>query len=79
MFKTFLRRLHGSPPAAPQEFLDRGARAVLEQQIRDAEGAIDRVKWTLALVIEHDDVLGKRKADAAAAAAASCAPNLVTP
>jgi phage shock protein A len=60
MLKTFVTLLRGSVAAAEEELADRSALLILEQQIRDAAGAIDRGKRALALAIAQDEAEGKR-------------------
>src|SRR5437868_3345572 len=60
MLKTFLTLLRGASAAAEEEFLDRSALLILDQQIRDAAGAIERAKRALALAIAQDEADGKR-------------------
>jgi phage shock protein A len=60
MLKTFLTLLRGATAAAEEEFADRSALLILDQQIRDAAGAIDRAKRALAIAVAQDEAEGKR-------------------
>ena len=60
MFKTILTLFRGSVAAAEQEFADRSALLILDQQIRDAGGALERARRALAVAIAQDEAEGKR-------------------
>jgi len=60
MFKTIVTLIRGSVAAAEQEVADRTALLVLDQQIRDAAGALDRSRRALAVAIAHDGAEGTR-------------------
>jgi phage shock protein A len=60
MLKTFFTLIRGSVAAAEEEWEDRSALLILDQQIRDAAAAIERGKRALALAIAQDDAEGKR-------------------
>jgi len=60
MFKIFLTLFRGSVAAAEQEVVDRSALLILDQQIRDAGGALDRARRALAVAIAQDEAEGKR-------------------
>jgi phage shock protein A len=54
MFKTFVTFFRGSAAAAGEEFADRNALVILDQQIRDAGASLERAKRALALAIAQD-------------------------
>jgi phage shock protein A len=60
MLKTFLTLIRGARAAAEEELVDRTALLILDQQIRDAAGAIERGKRALAIAIAQDEAEGKR-------------------
>src|ERR1700736_740129 len=60
MLKTFFTLLRGATAAAEEELVDRSALLILDQQIRDAAGAIERGKRALAIAIAQDEAEGKR-------------------
>ena len=60
MFKTFVTLIRGAAARADEEFVDRSALLILDQQIRDAAAAIERAKRALALAIAQDEAEGKR-------------------
>ncbi len=60
MFKTIVTLWRGSLAAAEEDFADRSALLILDQQIRDAAAAIDLAKRALALAIAQDEAEGKR-------------------
>jgi phage shock protein A len=60
MFKTLLTLIRGTVAAAEQEVVDRSALLVLDQQIRDAAGALDRGRRALAVAIAQDEAEGTR-------------------
>ena len=60
MIKTVLTLFRGSVAAAGEELEDRTALLILDQQMRDAAGAVDRSKRTLALAVASDQQEGRR-------------------
>jgi phage shock protein A len=60
MFKTVLTIFRGSVAAAEEEFEDRTALLILDQQMRDAAVAVERSKRSLALAIAGDQQEGRR-------------------
>jgi phage shock protein A len=60
MLKVLLTLFRGSVAAAEQEVVDRSALLILDQQIRDAGGALDRARRALAVAIAQDEAEGKR-------------------
>jgi phage shock protein A len=60
MFKTVLTLFRGSVAVAEEELQDRTALLVLDQQMRDAAGTVDRSKRALAIAIAQDQQEGKR-------------------
>jgi phage shock protein A len=60
MFKTLITLCRGAAAAADEEIVDRNAILILDQQIRDAAGALQRGKRALATAIVHDDAERKR-------------------
>jgi phage shock protein A len=60
MLKTLITLIRGSAAAAEQELADRTALLVLDQQIRDAAGALDRGRRALAVAIAQDEAEGTR-------------------
>jgi phage shock protein A len=60
MFKTIVTLMRGASARAEEEFADRSALLILDQQIRDAAAAIERSKRALALAIAQDEAEGKR-------------------
>ncbi len=60
MFKTIVTLFRGAAARAEQDFIDRSALLILDQQIRDAAAAIERAKRALALAIAQDEAEGKR-------------------
>jgi phage shock protein A len=60
MFKSLITLMRGSAAAAEQDFADRSALLILDQQIRDAAAAIERSKRALAVAIAQDEAEGKR-------------------
>jgi len=60
MFKVLLTLFRGSVAAAEQEVVDRSALLILDQQIRDAGGALDRARRALGVAIAQDEAEGKR-------------------
>jgi phage shock protein A len=86
MFKTFVTLLRGAAAGAEEEIADRNALLLLDQQIRDAAGAVGRGKRALAGAVVSDDrerrrieALSTRIADLeerAVAALATCREDL---
>ena len=60
MFKTIVTLMRGAAAAAEEQVVDRSALLILDQQVRDAAGAIERSKRALALAIAQDEAEGKR-------------------
>lgn len=60
MFKTIVTLVRGAAFRAEEEFADRSALLILDQQIRDAAAAIERAKRALAVAIAQDEAEGKR-------------------
>jgi phage shock protein A len=60
MFKTIVTLMRGSAAAAAEEVADRHALLILDQQMRDAAGALERAKRALALAIAQDRQEGLR-------------------
>ncbi|MDN3275876.1 PspA/IM30 family protein [Frankia sp. RB7] len=60
MFKTVVTLFRGSVAAAGEELEDRTALLILDQQMRDAAGAVERSKRTLALAIAQDQQEGRK-------------------
>jgi phage shock protein A len=60
MFKTIVTLLRGATFRAEEEFADRSALLILDQQIRDSAAAIERAKRALAVAIAQDDAEGRR-------------------
>ena len=60
MFKTFVTLVRGAAFRAEEEFADRSALLILDQQIRDSAAGIERAKRALAIAIAQDDAEGKR-------------------
>jgi phage shock protein A len=54
MFKTLVTIIRGATASAEQEFADRNALLLLDQQIRDATNSLERAKKALALTIGQD-------------------------
>jgi phage shock protein A len=54
MFKTLVTLIRGATASAEQDFADRNALLLLDQQIRDATNALERAKKALALTIGQD-------------------------
>ena len=69
MFKTFVTFFRGSAAAAGEEFADRNALVILDQQIRDAANSLERAKRALALAIAQDGQEASRIAGAEAVCA----------
>ncbi len=60
MFKALITLCRGAATAAEEEFVDRNALLILDQQIRDAASALQRGKRSLAIAIVQDDAVRKR-------------------
>ena len=60
MFKTIVTLMRGAAAKAEEDFADRHALLLLDQQIRDAAAAIERAKRALAIAIAQDEAEGKR-------------------
>ena len=60
MFKTIVTLIRGATFRAEEEFADRSALLILDQQIRDAAAGIERAKRALAVAIAQDDAEGRR-------------------
>jgi phage shock protein A len=64
MFKTIVTLIRGVTASAEQDFADRNAILLLDQQIRDATNSLERAKKALALTIGQDRHEGARIAAA---------------
>src|SRR3954451_9412831 len=60
MLKTIVTLVRGAAFRAEEEFADRSALLILDQQIRDSAAGIERAKRALAVAIAQDDAEGKR-------------------
>jgi len=60
MLKTIVTLFRGATFRAEEEFVDRSALLILDQQIRDAATGIERAKRALAVAIAQDEAEGKR-------------------
>ena len=60
MFKTLTTLIRGAAAKAEEDFADRHALLILDQQIRDAAAATERAKRALAIAIAQDEAEGKR-------------------
>jgi len=60
MLKTIVTLVRGAAFRAEEEFADRSALLILDQQIRDSAAAIERAKRALAVAIAQDEAEGKR-------------------
>jgi phage shock protein A len=60
MLKTIVTLFRGAAFRAEEEFVDRSALLILDQQIRDAAVGIERAKRALAVAIAQDEAEGKR-------------------
>src|SRR3954464_4475237 len=60
MLKTIITLVRGATFRAEEEFADRSALLILDQQIRDSAAAIERAKRALAIAIAQDEAEGKR-------------------
>ena len=60
MLKTIVTLFRGAAFRAEEEFADRSALLILDQQIRDSAAGIERAKRALAVAIAQDQAEGKR-------------------
>jgi phage shock protein A len=60
MLKTIVTLVRGAAFRAEEEFADRSALLILDQQIRDSAAGIERAKRALAVAIAQDEAEGKR-------------------
>ena len=60
MLKTIVTLVRGAAFRAEEEFADRSALLILDQQIRDSAATIERAKRALAMAIAQDEAEGKR-------------------
>lgn len=60
MLKTFVTLMRGAAATAEEAMADRNGLLILDQQLRDAGGAIERGKRALALAIAQDEAEGRR-------------------
>jgi phage shock protein A len=60
MLKTIVTLFRGAAFRAEEEFADRSALLILDQQIRDSAAGIERAKRALAVAIAQDEGEGKR-------------------
>ncbi len=60
MFKTIITLMRGRAAAAGEQVADRNALVILDQQMRDASGALERAKKATALAIAQDRQEGMR-------------------
>src|SRR3954464_8348162 len=60
MLKRMMTLVRGAAFRAEEEFADRSALLILDQQIRDAAAGIERAKRALAIAIAQDEAEGKR-------------------
>src|SRR5258707_6794765 len=60
MLKTIVTLSRGAAFRAEEEFADRSALLILDQQIRDSAAGIERAKRALAVAIAQDEAEGKR-------------------
>src|SRR6201988_5120449 len=60
MLKTIVTLVRGAAFRAEEEFADRSALVIIDQQIRDAAAGIERAKSALAIAIAQDEAEGKR-------------------
>ncbi len=63
MFKTFATLFRGAAAAAEENLIDRNALLILDQQIRDTRGALERGRHALAIAMAQDEAEGKRLAE----------------
>jgi phage shock protein A len=60
MLKAIVTLFRGAAFRAEEEFTDRSALLILDQQIRDSAAGIERAKRALAVAIAQDEAEGKR-------------------
>jgi phage shock protein A len=60
MFKTVITLIRGASAKAEEDFADRHALLILDQQIRDAAAATEGAKRALSLAIAQDQAEGRR-------------------
>jgi phage shock protein A len=60
MFKTLITLVRGRSFAIAEEVADQNALLILDQQMRDATGALDRAKKALAVAIAEESQEGQR-------------------
>src|SRR5437868_6606504 len=60
MLKTIVTLVRGAAFRAEEEFVDRSALLILDQQIRDSAAGIERARRALAVAIAQDEAEGKR-------------------
>lgn len=60
MFKTIVTLMRGAAARAEEDFADRHALLILDQQIRDAAQATERAKRALSIAIAQDEAEAKR-------------------
>jgi phage shock protein A len=60
MFKTLTTLIRGAAARAEEDFADRHALLILDQQIRDAASATEGAKRALSIAIAQDESEGKR-------------------
>ena len=60
MFKTMITLIRGAAAKAEEDFADRHALLILDQQIRDAASATEGAKRALSIAIAQDESEGKR-------------------
>ena len=60
MFKPLVTLVRGRVVAIGEEVADQNALAILDQQMRDAAGALDRAKKALAVAIAQESQEGQR-------------------
>src|ERR1700758_5322430 len=60
MFKALITLVRGRTVAIAEEVADQNALLILDQQMRDATGALDRAKKALAIAIAQENQEGQR-------------------
>src|SRR6185436_14869122 len=60
MFKTLATLMRGAAARAEEDFADRHALLILDQQIRDAAAGTERAKRALSIAIAQDEAEAKR-------------------
>src|SRR5215470_19004621 len=60
MFKTLITIVRGRTSLIAEEVADQNALLILDQQMRDATGALDRAKKALAVAIAQENQEGQR-------------------